>query len=507
MRPHLLPLAALLCASCLSTPLLAQTTDAIERIKPTDNDLSCAQIADERTAMDKAIADAKAAQSSGQTTAVAGQAGAVAAEVAGRTGLFGSIGGLAGQLFGATASKAAANAATDQGNKTAANAAERERQALARKEQLAQLWLNKKCSSETAATPASAPSAPSASNAAAATTAPAPVAAAPAAAATFAKPVIGVVNGKYLKDVKRVAVASFTVQFVEAQIGEVKTSSKLGTAGGVTLTQVSSRVVGVDFTEAFQRERMQETTNALYQDLLTELKAAGLDVVPPEKLQAAETYKKFAAQGAKTPRVEDAEAEKGSGQGAIRSVFMTPPGVPLVIKGGSGGQDIDYLTKFDSFMGSSVVDHTLTFTGRLGLYTTNYNYYEKDVQKEFDTATLHVRIFVPLAVIEVDSGMNWSKAKIVPGVLLGNRFTRMTVGVNSDYTYVFLKEDLQVPGVISYTVEETPHPNPVRAMIGEKERKYPSTMNVPRYWSDVPAATRHVFKTFSKTLVDGQKGL
>lgn len=502
MRLHLQPWAALVCASCLSTPLLAQTPDAIERIRPTDNDLSCAQIADERNAMDTAIAQAKAAQSSGQTTAVAGQAGAVAAEVAGRTGLFGSIGGLAGQLFGATASKAAANAATDQGNRTATQAAERERQALARKEQLAQLSLSKKCSSseaaEAPATTASASAVPAATPSVAGTLPAAP---------TFAQPVIGVVNGKYLKDVKRVAVASFTVQFVEAQIGEVKTSSKLGTAGGVTLTQVSSRVVGVDFTEAFQRDQMQETTNALYQDLLGELKAAGLDVVPPEKLLASDTYKKFAAQGAKTPRVEDAEAEKGSGQGAIRSVFMTPPGIPLVIKAGSGGQDIDYLTRFDSVIGSSVVDHTLTFTGRLGLYTTNFNYYEKDVQKELDTATLHVRVLVPLAVIEVDSGMNWSKAKIVPGVLLGKRFTRMTVGVNSDYTYVFLKEDLQVPGVIRYTVEETPHPNPVRAMLGEKERKYPATMNLPRYWSDVPAATRHVFKTFSKTLADGQKGL
>lgn len=271
---------------------------------------------------------------------------------------------------------------------------------------------------------------------------------------------LGIVNGKYLKDVKRVAVASFTVQFVETQIGEVKMSSRLGTAGGVTLTDVRSRVVGVDFSEVFQRDRMQETTNAIYRDLLTELRASGLEVIPPEKLQASESYKKFASQGPQTPRVEDAEAQKGSGQGSIRSVFMTPPGVPLVLKGGAGGQDIDYLTKYDSLLGANLGDYTLTFTGRMGLYTTNWLYYEKDVQKEFDTATLHVRVFVPLAVIEVDSGMNWSKAKIVPG-----------------------------------------------AMLGEKERKYPSTMNVPRYWADVPAASRHVFKSFTKALVDGQKGL
>lgn len=511
MQHRLQPVAALICAAFIAAPVLAQAQETIERTKPTDNGLSCAQIADERNAMDTVIGQAKEAQSSGQTTAVAGQTGAVAAEVASRTGLFGSIGGLAGQLFGSAAAKTAANVATDQGKQTAANAAERERQANARKEQLAQLSLAKNCAPGAGQTASAAINTPAV---AAAPAAPAPAAAAapaaPAASAnaapTFAAPVLGVVNGKYLKGVKRVAVASFTVQFVEAQIGEVKASARLGSAGGVTLTEVKSRVLGVDFSEVFQRERMQETTNGLYRDLLAELAASGLEVVPPEKLQASQAYKKFASQGPETPRVEDAEAQKGSGQGAIRSVFMTPPGVPLVIKGSSGGQDIDYLTKYDSFLGANAGDFTLTFSGRLSLYSTNWLYYEKDVQKDLDTATLHVRVFVPLAVIEVDSGMNWTKAKIVPGALLGNRFTRMTVGVNSDYTYIFLKEDLQLPGVISYTVEETPHSNPVRAMVGEKERKYPSTMNVPRYWSDVPAASRHVFKAFTKALVDGQKG-
>ena len=48
-----------------------------------------------------------------QVRVVAGQVGGVAAEVAQRTGVFGALGGLAGQLFGGTASKAAANAALD----------------------------------------------------------------------------------------------------------------------------------------------------------------------------------------------------------------------------------------------------------------------------------------------------------------------------------------------------------------------------------------------------------
>jgi hypothetical protein len=100
--------------------------------------------------------------------------------------------------------------------------------------------------------------------------------------------------------------------------------------------------------------------------------------------------------------------------------------------------------------------------------------------------------------------MNWSKAKIEPGLLLGNRFTRMTVGHNGSYSWIFLKDDLKVPGVITYTVEESPHPNIARSMLGEKVRTYPSTMNVNNYWRDVPEASRHVFRSFVKTLADNR---
>lgn len=478
---------------------LAHAQAPIERIKITDNDLGCRQIMDEHGEMDKVIADARAAQSSGQTTATAGQAAGVAAEVASRTGLFGSLGGLGGHIFGTVASKTAANVAEQSGQQDAASAAAREKQALARKEHLSSLFLAKNCSTDN----------PSANTAPPATAAAAPSPAAPPPTAvspppTFAEPVISVLSADNMKGYKRVAIASFTVQFTEAQVGEVKNRAKLGTAGGVTLHQVKSRVVGVDFSDALSRSRMQEATNALYQDLIKEIQAAGVELVPPEKLQAAPSFKTFLAQTPQTPREEDAEAQKGSGHGAIRSVFMTPPGIPLVLKGGSGGDDIDWLSKGDSMFSSNVGDFTLTFGGRLSLYTTNYLYYEKDVQKELDTATLHVRVFVPLAVIEVDQGMNWTKARIEPGVLIGNRFTRMTVGHNGSYSRIVLKEDLKVPGVIDYTVEEKPHANVARAMLGEKERTYPATMNVDNYWRDVPAATRHVFRSFTKALASGR---
>ena len=468
----------------------AQAPAPIDKIQLNDGGLTCPQIQEQVQAMDRVVAEAQAAQSSGQTQATAGQAAGVAAEVASRTGLFGALGGLGGHLLGSVASKTAAGVVAEKGATGAAHAQARQQQAQARKEHLAQLYLSKGCGG---AAPVPMP-VPDAS--APAVMPPPPV---------FDTPQLTVIHGDRLKGVHRVAVASFTVQFVESQVGEVVQRANLGSNGVTSLTEYTSRAVGVDFSDALQRDRMQAATNTLYQDFLNDLKASGLDVVPPETLHAAASYQAFARQGGSTPRVEDAEAQKSSGQGAIRSVFMAPPGVPLVIKGGSGAQSIDYLNTGSSLFSPTVRDHTLTFTGNLSLGATNFLFYEKDVQKEFDTATLHVRVFVPLAVIEVDHGtmVNWTKAKITPGVLLGNRFTRMTVGVQGDYSYVFLKDDFKVPGVIEYTVQESPHPNPVRALVGEKVKTYPSTLYVDRYWRDVPEAARVVFKSFVGSLKNG----
>ena len=148
-------------SSCLllSATVLAQAPAPIERVKITDNDLTCQAKYNELQGLDKIIAEAKATQSSGQTTATAGQAAGVAAEVASRTGLFGSLGGLTGHLFGTVASKAAANVAEQQGQMTAAQAVEREKQALARKEHLTQMFLAKGCSASDPSAPAKTPEA------------------------------------------------------------------------------------------------------------------------------------------------------------------------------------------------------------------------------------------------------------------------------------------------------------------------------------------------------------
>jgi hypothetical protein len=69
------------------------------------------------------------------------------------------IGGLTGHIFGTVASKTAANVAEQQGQMTAAQAVEREKQALARKEHLTQIFLAKGCSASDPSAPGKTPNA------------------------------------------------------------------------------------------------------------------------------------------------------------------------------------------------------------------------------------------------------------------------------------------------------------------------------------------------------------
>lgn len=154
-RHQLLALTLPLCVGLAC----AQSAAPIERVKITDNDLSCQRMFDELGAMDKVVAESREAQASGQTTATAGQAAGVAAEVASRTGLFGSLGGLGGHIFGTVAGKTAANVAEQTGQQGVAAAVEREKQATARKEHLTQLFLTKGCSAADPSAPGKTPNA------------------------------------------------------------------------------------------------------------------------------------------------------------------------------------------------------------------------------------------------------------------------------------------------------------------------------------------------------------
>ena len=165
-------------------------------------------------------------------------------------------------------------------------------------------------------------------------------AAIPSLAVDFGTPAIEVVDGAALKGIQRVAVTSFTVQYVLEQVWDTSYTSggtNLGvrTIGGgfvgTGVRQTAGQGGGFDIREAMDPARMQATTDTLYQGFLADLQAAGFEVVTPEQLAQSKAFKAFAGNGPATPRKEEASAQKSNGAGAITSVFYTPAGIPLVL--------------------------------------------------------------------------------------------------------------------------------------------------------------------------------
>ncbi len=321
-------------SSCLllSAAALAQAPAPIERIKITDNDLSCQATHDELQGMDKIVAEARATQSSGQTTATAGQAAGVAAEVASRTGMFGALGGLTGHLFGTVASKTAANVAEQQGQMTAAQAAEREKQALGRKEQLTQIFLAKGCSASDPSAPGRTPSAAVTMPAAAVAVAPKTPEQALKEAAGSATPLAGALDLKAdvssnMKSMSRVVVPQFRVAFVAKTGASARGGaglSNLGQSTGYnrTITQAQSARVdmmlgNVDYA------LMQGLTEQLYADFLKRLAAAGKTVVGLDEIRKAPGYAKVEFAKADKPYV------KSPFDDPREYIFATPKDLPL----------------------------------------------------------------------------------------------------------------------------------------------------------------------------------
>lgn len=304
----------------------------IERVKITDNDLSCQQIFDERSAMDRHVADAREAQSSGKSKATAGQAAGVAAEVASRTGLFGALGGLTGHILGSVGSKAAANVAEQSGQQDATQAVEREKAALGRKEHLSQLFLAKGCS-------ASDPSAPPKTPAA---TLPMPAPLQAAAPMSPEQSLRAALDGlkmqpmpvalrsditDALKSYRKVVVPQFRVAFVAKTSVSARGGagfSNLGQSTGFnrTITQAQSKRIdmmlgNVDYA------LMQGVADRLYADFVDRLKAAGKEVVPLDTLKQSAGYAKIKFAPAEKPYT------KSPFDDPREYIFATPKDLPL----------------------------------------------------------------------------------------------------------------------------------------------------------------------------------
>lgn len=316
----------------LSAAAFAQAPAPIERVKITDNELSCKAAFDELQGLDKVIAETKAAQSAGQNTATAGQAAGVAAEVASRSGLFGSIGGLTGQIFGSVASKTAANVAEQQGQMTAAQAVEREKQALARKEHLTQIFLTKGCSASDPSAPGKMPNAALPMPVAPASVAPKTPEQALKEAAGSAVPITASLDLKNdligeMKAMNRVVVPQFRVAFVAKTGVSARGGAGLANLGqstgfNRTITQAQSARVdmmlgNVDYA------LMQGLAEQLHADFLKRLAANGKQVLSLADMKKSSGYPKI------EPVKLDKPYVKSPFDDTREFIFATPRELPL----------------------------------------------------------------------------------------------------------------------------------------------------------------------------------
>jgi hypothetical protein len=112
-----------------------------------------------------------------------------------------------------------------------------------------------------------------------------------------------------LKGLHRVAVPQFTVEFVTSDNVTAQTSGFA--AAGRASTTGYYKLVGVAEAD------FQKLAEQAYADLVSQLQASGLEVVPASEVQAAPTWRKLAAAGKALPSRSDS------------AVTVAPPGMAL----------------------------------------------------------------------------------------------------------------------------------------------------------------------------------
>jgi len=175
------------------------------------------------------------------------------------------------------------------------------------------------------------------------------------------------------------------------------------------------------------------------------VKAAGFELVPHDTLMATPEYKTMQEKSSATPLLMET-GSPGSKSGAYKSLFHTPKGLILNLKGD------EYENQKANYTGfSHVGDDTLTFTGRISQASINWPYYDKALQKALGAASLHVRIFVPIAYVwnSTSKAGPWThySSGAMAAVRLGERFTRLAMGHNGDIAKLYLTEDLMSRGI------------------------------------------------------------
>jgi hypothetical protein len=393
-------LAASFCL-LLSATVFAQAPAPIERVKITDNDLTCQAKYDELQGLDKTIAEAKATQSSGQTTATAGQAAGVAAEVASRTGLFGSLGGLTGHLLGTVASKTAANVAEQQGQMSAAQAAEREKQALARKEHLTQIFLAKGCSASDPSAPGKTPNAAIMTPTPAVTSAPTPSTAQASAetlAGKRATPMQVAVESINPEDLlgsgKTLLIPTAYVSLVtDGGVSASKQAGAFQQGNATARASANFKVQGIDKAYA------QQLARAALDNLIAQLRAAGYNVLTYADVKDRDVFRGAGREA----------GPKANSEGGLNTLTFAPSDEQLFQSGFNGGLFSEFISGGKTRIGDAT------------LIIPQYSFHAPQAWAESSRGYSSVS-----ATTNVVHGMNMAYARVT---WLGQPVSRMMRGI------------------------------------------------------------------------------
>lgn len=124
--------------------------------------------------------------------------------------------------------------------------------------------------------------------------------------AEHATPLVEFTDPKWGRELKRVAVTQFAVEFVTNDSQSARTSTFGGGGASVTARWALAGVGEAEF---------QAAADAFHTRFLRDLAASGLEVVPHEQVLGAAVWKKFAAGGKPYPQRNDS------------SVVVAPPGM------------------------------------------------------------------------------------------------------------------------------------------------------------------------------------
>jgi len=215
--------------------------------------------------------------------------------------------------------------------------------------------------------------------------------AATAADAEVATPVVDVSGAENIKGLKRVALTQFEVQFVSKHIGAASFSGSFGFGKASQTTELKT----------VQPEQMQAIVDTYYDQAVTELSLAGIEVVGLPQLEANADYQNLKAKGYPAPFRQMPLNRDGL---SIDGTFYTAHGLPIYFMKdraeteGRGSGRVSYL-EVGTLMSN-------------GFKVSYVEAYEKAIAKAFDAHILRVRMTVPFAEMTASGGLFRTSASV-----------------------------------------------------------------------------------------------